>query len=736
MSIYHFKFKSHSLGKNPKLIPLRAYSYRVGAVAQRPIADPRTGKSYNYRYKREACWVETTAPAGAPDWMRDGVALWSHVTSLERTARKDAVNFFELEGALPIECDIDTWIRIVRAYVAEELTARGVVASAVIHNKMGNPHFHLMATTRHIDFEAGQFGPKNKELKQLKALHSYRAGLAKHINVELRKLGLPLVTHKSFAAQAIDREATEHVGVTMINEGPEQKTMRMQREGRNADVKTRNAARSANRQTQARKVLPAGACGARLMQDLHSGPHLSAEAADFLQPKSAPDLQMAMPFEEQLAYKFMHRALPEASAVFEELGCIRTALGRHWSWETFQAQYQRLDEIQRSHANVIHAMQVKELIWVVSRSPRLLDAFAEAMPSKSLVPVLQAALPWVTKNKPSQLGKLESLLDLAQTGGAGIPAALSAIHDQASLSGTDSVQPVSGAEQTYADVLAPFAYLVFDKDRLIGQCQAVASALERPLTPAILAKRLARMVEAGRGMQTQSELRDALLGAEVIFAAKRRPHKLAAVLDAVPLGRRGHFEKLVASVLGKSVLDAGHAVAASALSGAALAEVQAEFHLRHALSEFQIKDFDLRKRAMESIGQTYAWSEFQRDIQRLHNADAGWQHAWWQEKLDGLDRQLLGLFQANVPGWYVAPKVVPSRSFPLGVCDPDPQKSWLSAWGEQQYQNPHLVMPMDNTGPVSISISPIVAPNLDRNWHDGEQNRPVSGGDTCFGNGF
>ena len=164
MSIYHLTFKSHSRGKNPKLIPLRAYAYRVGAMAQKPIVDPESGKSYNYRYKREACWAETTAPAGAPDWMRQGDTLWSKIFSLERSARKDAVNFFELEGALPVECDIDTWIRIVRTYVAQELTARDVVVSAAIHNKPGNPHFHLMATTRHIDFEAGQFGPKNKAL--------------------------------------------------------------------------------------------------------------------------------------------------------------------------------------------------------------------------------------------------------------------------------------------------------------------------------------------------------------------------------------------------------------------------------------------------------------------------------------------------------------------------------------------------------------------------------------------
>ena len=267
----------------------------------------------------------------------------------------------------------------------------------------------------------------------------------------------------------------------------------------------------------------------------------------------------------------------------------------------------------------------------------------------------------------------------------------------------------------------------------VSQCQAAASALERPLSPAILAKRLARMIKAGRGMQTQSELRDALLAAEVIFAAKRRPHKLAAVLDAVPLERRGHFEKLAASVLGNSVLDAGHAVAADALSGAALSEVQAEFHIRQALSAFQIKDFDFRKCAVESIGQIYTWSEFQRDIQRLHNADAGWQHAWWEEKLAELDRKLLGLFQASVPGWYVDAKAVPSRSFPLGAYDQEPQKSWLFAWREQQLHHPHPEKPMDITGQTSVSKSQIAAPNLDRIWHHGEQNVPVPDCETVFG---
>ncbi|WP_395669717.1 hypothetical protein [Rhodoferax sp.] len=186
-------------------------------------------------------------------------------------------------------------------------------------------------------------------------------------------------------------------------------------------------------------------------------------------------------------------------------------------------------------------------------------------------------------------------------------------------------------------------------------------------------------------------------------------------------------------MLGKTVLDAGHAVAASALSGAALAEVQAEFHLRKALSEFQINDFDLRKRAMESIGQTYAWSEFQRDIQRLHNADAGWQQSWWSEKLTSLGGERLSVFQVNLLGWFNAAKAEPLRSFPLGAYDPHPQKSLLSAWLEQQLHHPQPAKPIGITGHAAVSISQIAHPTWDRIWNHGEKNWPLPCGDTSFG---
>ena len=662
MSIYHFEFKAHSLGKNPKLIPLRAYAYRVGAMAESPVTDPVSGKSYNYVYKREACWTETTAPKGAPDWMRDGSKLWSHVAAVERKNRKDAVMFYELEAALPIECDIDTWIRIVRAYVAQELTARDVVVTASIHNKRGNPHFHLMATTRKIDFEAGEFGPKNKALKQLKALHSYRAGLADHINLELSKLDLPLITHKSFASQAIDKEATQHVGVKMIDPHPDQKALQIGRERHNAGVKSRNAARLEARRTLARTALPAGACGAEWVRSLNRGPYVNAYVAELLQAKASADIPMPMSFDEQRAYNYMHRSLPQCSAIFEELGRVREALGRHWNWETFQVQYHRLSETQRAESSVMHALQVKELIWLVSRSPRLLDSYAKVMPGQSLVAVLQSALLWVKKNKATQLATLEMLLSQTQKEHAGIQAERISIQVEPAA---QMLEPNSSSE-TYTPVLAPYAYLVFDMDLLVGQCQAVATASERTLSPGILAKRIERIRAGVDQPKSQDELRDALVEMEVVFVAKRRPHMLSAVLNAVPAESRAHFEAQVTELLGSSAaIDGGHKVAMRALSDHAQREVQAEFHLRQALSEFQLSDFEARRRALQTVGKQYGWQDFRRDIQGFVHADAGWQRAWWDEQLAVATGPKSADFRKTLPKWYSNNLL--AQTYPLGA---------------------------------------------------------------------
>jgi hypothetical protein len=178
---------------------------------------------------------------------------------------------------------------------------------------------------------------------------------------------------------------------------------------------------------------------------------------------------------------------------------------------------------------------------------------------------------------------------------------------------------------------------------------------------------------------------------EVVFAAKRRPHKVAEVLNAVPIERRSHFEGVIASVLGTLPVDAGHAIAARALPHQTQMDMQAEFNVRQVLSEFQLSDFDHRRQAMAVLGKTYSWSNFQHDIQRQSGTDSGWQRAWWDEQLESLTDTPLASFLATVPPWYAMSSPSKPTTYPMGAYDPKPQKTLLSALNAHRVMHPDMV---------------------------------------------
>ncbi|MGO7093724.1 MobA/MobL family protein, partial [Rhizobium leguminosarum] len=64
----------------------------------------------------------------------------------------------ELIIALPEELTRAENIALVREFVLDNLTAKGMVADWVYHDKDGNPHIHLMTTLRPLAEEG--FGPK------------------------------------------------------------------------------------------------------------------------------------------------------------------------------------------------------------------------------------------------------------------------------------------------------------------------------------------------------------------------------------------------------------------------------------------------------------------------------------------------------------------------------------------------------------------------------------------------
>jgi hypothetical protein len=242
--------------------------------------------------------------------------------------------------------------------------------------------------------------------------------------------------------------------------------------------------------------------------------------------------------------------------------------------------------------------------------------------------------------------------------------------------------------EALASALAPVKHLIDDTAALLHQVQAVAKALERPLSSGALAKRVARILDTVPPPQNQFELQTALLAMEVVFAAKRRPEFVAAVLDAVPVKQRQHFENIVASVLGTTPMDAGHDMAALALSAANQCEVQAQWSIRQVLSSFQLADYPARCQAMAAIGKSYTWRDFEQDIQRFAHFDAGWQRAWWDEQMTSLTGEALAEFMKVVPTWFevgkpkashVAKTEPHAKNYPLGAYDPNPEQTLLAA---------------------------------------------------------
>ena len=663
MAIFHLTVKTHGFGNDPKLNALRSYAYRSGTK----IVDPVTGSIYNYTSKQsEVVLTETITPSEfIPDWMKDGVQLWRSLQTLEEGGRIDAQVFREIEMSLPIELGIGEWTTIIHRFIREQLTSKGIITSFSVHSKEGNPHVHMMTTLR--DIEGGMFLKKNRDWSRVSFVHELRESWSRHVNEALEAAGLDVrITHKSFADLGIEREASVHVGpVHLGNRDEVYKAKREARKQHNDRARVINTQRGKRRRHHARSYLTAGACAAKLGTSLRSDP-ADVPLSIPTQPPSPPQ-PSTLSAADQVACDVMHAALPDADRIYLELGRVKRGLGREWNWPSFLAQYKRLDK----SGNILDALLAKELIWVVSRSPELGPEFVTLVTPQRLVKAVQKANAWAQTARPERVPMLDGLMMMAIT----------AMQDA----------PPDPEINAYTEALAPVEFLVTNRADLIRQCQSVAIAIDRPLTPVVMAKRISRVLSSSSPPKNQVELLDALIIMEVVFAAKRRPHKVADLLNAIAPAQRTHFESVIASVLGTLPVDAGHAMAARALPHQTQLDMQAEFNVRQVLSDFQLSDFDHRCNAMAVLGKTYSWSDFQHDIQRQSGTDSGWQRAWWDEQLASLMGTPLASFLETMPPWYAKSPPAKPTANPLGAYDPDPAKTCLSALDAHRVMHPDMV---------------------------------------------
>ncbi|WP_176707475.1 MobA/MobL family protein, partial [Rhizobium leguminosarum] len=161
MAIMFVRAQVIGRGAGRSVVSAAAYRHRARMM------DEQAGTSFSYRGgASELVHEELALPDQIPAWLRSAIsgqsvakaseALWNAVDAFEK--RADAQLARELIIALPEELTRAENIALVREFVRDNLTAKGMVADWVYHDKDGNPHIHLMTTLRPLAEEG--FGPK------------------------------------------------------------------------------------------------------------------------------------------------------------------------------------------------------------------------------------------------------------------------------------------------------------------------------------------------------------------------------------------------------------------------------------------------------------------------------------------------------------------------------------------------------------------------------------------------
>ena len=191
-------------------------SVDAAAYASRSrLTDERTGIVYDYSRQPGDIVTEFIAlPKNAPARFRDRATLWNEIEKTDN--RKNSRTARKIELALPHELTDQQREWLLKDYVREQFTRKGLAVDAAIHRPhvhgdQRNDHAHLTIPTRFID--ASGFGKKDRDSNEKAALQRWRDEWEKQVNRHLERHGHDSrISMASLEAQGIDREPQIHIG--------------------------------------------------------------------------------------------------------------------------------------------------------------------------------------------------------------------------------------------------------------------------------------------------------------------------------------------------------------------------------------------------------------------------------------------------------------------------------------------------------------------------------------------
>ncbi len=219
-----------------------AHSAYIGCTK---LEEARTGLVFDYSRKQGLVHQGILAPHGCPEWVYDRQKLWTAVESFEdhiahtrfRGHQDPEKNEKSLKAkemyletcktafmavfALPLEIktpqhQIDLSERIVKACFVQ----KGLIADFAIHGDEGNPHLHILATTRPWEDESFS---KRRFVLEREQLVEMRHMAAEVANEFAREKGYNYVLDaRSYADRGLKILPTQHLGPKAYHKYKEQ----------------------------------------------------------------------------------------------------------------------------------------------------------------------------------------------------------------------------------------------------------------------------------------------------------------------------------------------------------------------------------------------------------------------------------------------------------------------------------------------------------------------------------
>ena len=204
LAIYHCSVKTISRGQGRSAVG--AVAYRAGEK----LYNSYDGITHDYTKKGGVEYSQIMLPNNAPTEYKDREKLWNAVEHAEKRINSRTAR--EIEVALPAELSRENQIKLIQEYVRENFVKKGMCVDFSIHDKGdGNPHAHIMLTTREVSPDG--FTSKNREWDKKESLEEWRENWAIECNKSLENHDIKeRIDHRSYKDQGINKEPTVHLG--------------------------------------------------------------------------------------------------------------------------------------------------------------------------------------------------------------------------------------------------------------------------------------------------------------------------------------------------------------------------------------------------------------------------------------------------------------------------------------------------------------------------------------------